>query len=368
MKDMDIFPTVELTATPVIDAAIIVAAAIVAAVIADLFVTRVLARLVRTTSSEVDDRIVALLRRPVFLSVLLFGGSMALKVLEAHSVFFRLFQTFFALVWIVAFLRISLVLSGALPTLVSGDSRAGQHLGTLVKNLTAVVLLSLGVMAVLSIWQVSITPLLASAGIVGAAVAFASKDTIANFLGGISILVDRPYSVGNYIILDGGERGEVVDIGLRSTRIKTRDDVLVTVPNSVMANSKIVNESAPITRFRIRIPVGVAYGTDIHQVEELLLNIAKDSTGVENEPAPRVRFRTFGDSALAFELLCWVDDPMNKGRIRHDLNKEIYETFNRENIVIPFPQRDVHHYGGTERDPGPQGGSRGGEEGPERHH
>jgi small-conductance mechanosensitive channel len=276
----------------------------------------------------VDDRIVALLHRPIFISVLLFGSSLALKILEAHGVFFRIFQTIFAFVWVVALLRISLVISGVLPRILPGDSRAGQHLGTLTKNLTAVVLLSLGVMAVLSIWQVSVTPLLASAGIVGAAVAFASKDTIANFLGGISILVDRPYSVGHYIILDSGERGEVVDIGLRSTRIKTRDD------------------------FRIRTPVGVAYGTDIDQVEALLLEIAAASPGVENEPEPRVRFRSFGDSALLMELLCWVDDPMNRGRIGHELNKEIYRKFNEEGIVIPFPQRDVHHYGGTERDAG----------------
>ena len=343
---MDVFPTIELTAIPAVDAAIIFAAAIVAAIVVDFFVTRVVARLVRTTSSEVDDRIVALLHRPVFVSVLLFGGSMALKTLGAHSVFFRIFQTVFAVVWIVAFLRISLVLSGVLPSLVPGNARAGYHLGSLAKNITTIVLFALGVMAVLSIWQVSITPLLASAGIVGAAVAFASKDTIANLLGGISILVARPYSVGNYIILDGGERGEVVDIGLRSTRIKTRDDVLVTVPNSVMANSKIVNESAPISRFRIRIPVGVAYGTDIQHVEDVLLAIAGSSPGVEDEPAPRVRFRTFGDSSLGFELLCWVDDPMNKGRISHELNKEIYEAFNREGIVIPFPQRDVHLHGG----------------------
>lgn len=349
---MDLFPLIRMTDSPALDAALLVVGAVIAAAAADFFITRIVARLVKTTSSEVDDRIVALLHRPIFISVLLFGSSLALKILEAHGVFFRIFQTIFAFVWVVALLRISLVISGVLPRILPGDSRAGQHLGTLTKNLAAVILLTLGVMAVLSIWQVSVTPLLASAGIVGAAVAFASKDTIANFLGGISILVDRPYSVGHYIILDSGERGEVVDIGLRSTRIKTRDDVLITVPNSVMATSKIVNESAPVSRFRIRTPVGVAYGTDIDQVEALLLEIAAASPGVENEPEPRVRFRSFGDSALLMELLCWVDDPMNRGRIGHELNKEIYRKFNEEGIVIPFPQRDVHHYGGTERDAG----------------
>ncbi len=335
-------PVIRITPSPFIDAVIIVVASAVAALLIDLFVTRVVSRLVSSTSSDFDDRLIAALHRPVFLTAFLLGTALAMRVLNLPLIYFNTVQTLLVIIWSVAVVRIAGVVFDYLPRFIPGDSSAGQHLGTLLKNITVVIVLALGVMGVLSAWSVSITPLLASAGIAGAAVAFAAKDTIANFLGGISVLVDRPYSVGHYIVLESGERGEVVDIGLRSTRIKTRDDVLITVPNSLMATSKIINESAPIKRFRVRLPVGVAYGSDPAQVERILLGIAASHEGVEKAPEPRVRFRAFADSSLSFELLCWADDPMNKGKIIHELNLAIYERFNAEGVTIPFPQRDVH--------------------------
>ena len=164
-------------------------------------------------------------------------------------------------------------------------------------------------MVILSIWKINITPLLASAGIAGLAIAIAAKDTLSNFFGGISIFMDRPYKIGDYIVLDSGERGEVVAIGMRSTRMKTRDDILISIPNSILANSKIINESAPVPNFRVRIPVSVAYGSDIDLVEKTLLDIASKNDQILQEPVPRVRFREFGDSALNFQLLCWAREP-----------------------------------------------------------
>ncbi|MDH4232145.1 MAG: mechanosensitive ion channel, partial [Nitrospirota bacterium] len=199
-------------------------------------------------------------------------------------------------------------------------------------------------MVVLSLWKVNITPLLASAGIAGAAVAFAAKDTIANFFGGISVFVDKPFTIGDYIVLDKGERGEVVAIGVRSTRIKTRDDIQITIPNSVIANTKIINESAPVPNFRVRIPVSVAYGSDIDLIERILLDIAAGNENVLPEPSPRVRFREFGESSLNFELLCWAKEPALRGLTIHHLNSAIYKKFNETGIRIPFPQRDVHLY------------------------
>jgi len=186
------------------------------------------------------------------------------------------------------------------------------------------------------------TAVFASAGIAGLAIAMAARETLANFFGGISILLDRPFTTGNYIILDSGERGEVVDIGLRSTRILTRDEIQICIPNSVITNVKVVNESAPAPRFRIRIKVGVAYGTDVEQVEEILMKLAQENGLAANNPVPRVRFRAFGDSSLDFELLCWARRPEEKGRLIHSLNKEIYNALNEADISIPFPQRDVH--------------------------
>jgi len=154
--------------------------------------------------------------------------------------------------------------------------------------------------------------------------------------------MDRPFKIGDYIVLDQGERGEVVAIGVRSTRIKTRDDVLITIPNSIIANTKIINESAPIPNFRVRIPVSIAYGSDIDAAQGVLLEIAADNERILTDPAPRVRFREFGESSLNFELLGWVGEPALRGLIVHELNCEIYRRFSALNIRIPFPQRDVH--------------------------
>jgi small-conductance mechanosensitive channel len=119
------------------------------------------------------------------------------------------------------------------------------------------------------------TAWLASAGIVGIAVGFAAKDTLANLFSGVFIMADAPYKIGDYVVLDTGERGEITHIGIRSTRMRTRDDVEVTVPNSIMGNTKIINESGgPYEKYRIRVKVGVAYGSDIDQVEQLLMEIA----------------------------------------------------------------------------------------------
>jgi small-conductance mechanosensitive channel len=205
-----------------------------------------------------------------------------------------------------------------------------------------VVIVAFVAYALLQVWSIDATAWLASAGVVGLAVGFAAKDSLANLFAGFFIIADAPYKVGDYVVLDSGERGEVTRVGIRSTRMITRDDVEVILPNSLMANSKIVNESGgPWTRSRIRIKVGVAYGSDVQHVVGVLEAVAPRHERICTEPAPRVRLRGLGDSSLDFELLCWVNHPSERGLASHELLMDIYETLGREGIKIPFPQRDV---------------------------
>jgi small-conductance mechanosensitive channel len=255
----------------------------------------------------------------------------------------------------LAAIRLSNLLTERALVRVADITGLGKDVIPFLENVWKIVIVVAALMFVLSVWNISVTPLLASAGIAGVAVALAAKDTLSNFFGGISVFVDRPYKVGDYIVLDNGERGEVVEIGIRSTRIKTRDDVLVTVPNSIIANTKIINESAPIPNYRVRVPVGVAYGSDIDLVEDVLLAVARDNEHILDEPSPRVRFRAFGDSALHFELLCWAKEPALRGIAIHEMNCSVYKSFAKNGIVIPFPQRDVHVYGRTADPEFPEG-------------
>ena len=194
----------------------------------------------------------------------------------------------------------------------------------------------------LSIWEYSITPLLGAAGIAGIAIGFAARDTVSNFFGGIALYFDDTYKLGDYIELDTGEAGTVVKVGVRSTTLMMRDEVLVTVPNAVLNATKVINQSAPQTRKRLKVPIGVAYGTDIDEFEELITDIAIEEALVLDSPKPRMRFRRFGDSALEYELLCWVSSPIRANKARHELNRAIYKRLMDADIEIPFPQRDVH--------------------------
>ncbi|HFD86972.1 MAG TPA: mechanosensitive ion channel family protein, partial [Gammaproteobacteria bacterium] len=213
----------------------------------------------------------------------------------------------------------------------------------LFENIGFILIIALAVYLIFNIWGIDMTAWLASAGIIGIAVGFAAKDTLANLFSGVFILADMPYKIGDYVVMDSGERGRVTDIGIRSTRLLTRDDVELTIPNSIMGNSKIINQSGgPYKKFRIRIPVGAAYGSDIDQVRSVLLDIGMKNDLTCPEPAPRVRFRALGASSLDFELLCWVDEPALRGRATDALLTEVYKRFNAEGIEIPYSKQDIY--------------------------
>lgn len=321
-----------------------------AARIADLLVDKVLRRFTKATESTMDDRIIGIVHRPVFYSIIMVGLAITIADLkpDPEVVFYTngVIYSTLAVIWCLTCIKISNML---IEHAVYGEvdiTGLSKDIAPLIINVSKIIIIIASLMVILSVWKINITPLLASAGIAGAAVAFAAKDTIANFFGGISVFADKPFKIGDYIVLDKGERGEVVEIGVRSTRIKTRDDILITIPNSTIANSKIINESAPISNFRLRIPVSVSYGSDIDLVEKTLLEIADVNDNLLKDPVPRVRFREFGESSLNFELLCWSKEPALRGVVVHELNCLIYKRFNESGIRFPFPQRDVHLYQG----------------------
>jgi len=206
-----------------------------------------------------------------------------------------------------------------------------------------VMLLGIFLWVFLGLWGIDGTAWLASAGVIGIAVGFAAQDTLANLISGVSIIADAPYKIGDFIVLDTGERGVVTEVGLRSTRLMTLADVEISIPNAVMGNAKITNESGgPAVEHRIGIPVGVAYGTPTAKVIEVLEQIAHDSDLIVDHPPPRARMRAFGQSSLDFELLGWISNPQLRGLVTHNLLIEIDRRFREEGIQIPFPQRDVY--------------------------
>jgi len=342
----ELIRSLHITDSSYLNALIALVAFIVLAWFVDIFVDKVLRKFTHFTKSDLDDRVLDMVHRPLFYSVILVG--ILVVIIDFNPSEKTLFimkgglYSILTFLWGITVIRTGNTIIEHSVSTVQDTTGLSKDVVPLVENLLLIVVIIGGAFLIMTIWQINVTPLLASAGIVGVLVALAAKDTVGNFFGGISIFIDKPFTIGDYVVLDGKERGEVVTIGIRSTRIKTRDDILITIPNSIIANSKIVNESAPQPQFRIRIPIGVSYGSDIELVQKTLLEIANDNKNVVKDPEPRVRFRTFGDSSLNFELLCWTYEPALRGVTIHELNCAIYNTFKKTGITIPFPQRDVH--------------------------
>jgi len=313
----------------------------------DIIITRVFKGWIEKTRLKLDDQVLDIFHRPVFLSIILFGLVLATERLAFQETitFITLsgLKTVAIFYWAAAaakFLRLLL-------NLVSRDQSRFKLIQyrtlPLFNNLLILLVTGISIYIIFLVWNIDLTAWVASAGILGLAISFAAKDTLANLFSGVFIMADAPYKIGDFIVLESGERGAVTNIGIRSTRLLTRDDVEITVPNSIMGNTKITNEAGGRhEKFRIRVKVGVAYGSDVDKVHNVLLDVAASFPDVCKIPEPRVRFRAFGDSSLDHELLCWVKTPVLRGRVLHMLNTAVYKRFIQEDIEIPFPQRDIH--------------------------
>jgi len=317
------------------------------ALVTDRLLIRLLRGLTSRTRSSLDDQLIGFLSTPLFQSIVLLAMATAASVLglgeTSLNTLFAALQSYAILIWSLFLIRSARSVLRRMAVNPHRFALLRTQTLPLFENIAIVLVLGLAVYLVFTAWNIDMTAWLASAGIIGIAVGFAAKDTLSNLFSGVFILADTPYKIGDYIVLDSGERGEVTHIGIRSTRLLTRDDVEVTIPNAIMGNTKILNESGgPHTKFRIRVKVGVAYGSDIDLVRGVLMEIAKADPGVCSDPEPRVRFRAFGGSSLDFELLCWVEEPMLRGRILDSLNSTIYKRFMAEGIEIPYSKHDLY--------------------------
>ena len=183
-----------------------------------------------------------------------------------------------------------------------------------------------------------------SLGVAGIAFAFALQETLKNLFGGIQLILDKNFKKGDIIELSSGTSGKIHEITLRSTRIKTWDNKLVIIPNGVMANDVITNITQPDKSRRVTVMFGVDYGSDPDYVKKICLQEIKTVKSVEKEnPAPRVIFKSMGDSALIFQANYWVKDLNNYIDAREDGTTKIYERLNNAGIGIPFPQMTVWH-------------------------
>lgn len=343
-------------------ALLILSLSLLVAVLADIVFRRYLHAFTDKTSSELDDILVQELRRPLLLSVVLLGIWLAQVALPLgpgvrHGIA-AVLQSVAVLTWAAAGLRLSRQAMDLISQVGTGESLVDSRIQPLLEIGFKGLVVALAAYGLLLAWGVDLTAWLASAGIVGVVVGLAAQESLGNLFAGITIAVDAPYQIGDFIELDDGRCGRVTVIGVRSTRILTEDEVEVTVPNSTMASSSIINwTGGPGDHRRISLSVGVGYGSDPDEVGRILVEAASGIDGVITEHGqyrPSAQLRAFGDSSLDFTLLYWIDVPERRMAILDAVNREIFRRFAAAGVEIPFPRRDLSILSlppGSPRDP-----------------
>jgi small-conductance mechanosensitive channel len=212
-----------------------------------------------------------------------------------------------------------------------------QAAGSILRYLT----ITIGFLIILQTAGIDLTTLNIIAGAVGIGIGFGLQNIVSNFVSGLIILFERPIKIGDRIEV-GNVDGDVIEIGARSTTVLTNDNIAIIVPNSRFITENVVNWKYNDATVRFKIPVSVAYGSDVRLVEKLLLDVAAKNSDVLVDPPPAVRLVAFGDNGLEFELRVWSTTMVHrKGVLISALNFAIHEAFNEHRIEIPFPQRDL---------------------------
>jgi small-conductance mechanosensitive channel len=202
----------------------------------------------------------------------------------------------------------------------------------------------IGLIAVITVLQhlgINVASLVVSLGVGSLAVGLAAQDTLANMFAGFTLMLDRPFKIGDRIRLSTGEVGDVETIGIRATRIRTLDETVLVVPNSLLVKERLVNLTMPNRQVTTRIDVGVAYGTDLATAKRVLVEAASASQYVVKDRSPLVLVNRFGDFAVQLLLVFWAKDYADQGLAMTEVHEEIARRFRESGIVIPYPVREI---------------------------
>ena len=322
---------------------------IIIAFIIYLAIRYIIRTLVKKTKTKLDDQILEIIRTPIIIIVIIYGIITSIIKLGIQigiqESLFQLFSFFvLGIILYIVYKIFNEVLNEITMRRGGKSSNFAKVLRPIFKKIGAVIILIGGLIYSFSLLDIELTALLAGAGVLGLVISFAAQDTLSNFFSGMHLLLDRPFQIGDIILLESGEYCRVENVGMRSTRLYSLfDHELLILPNNYMANQKIINIVKPDKKIRQNIKVGVAYGSDVEKVKNILYESASNHPNVltEGENEPLVRFTSFGDSSLDFSLIFTIDDVMNQWRVKSDVITAIDKRFRKENITIPFPQRTV---------------------------
>ena len=307
-----------------------------------------LKRAAQKTATELDDIILKKAEMPVASLIFLFGVKIAVLPLSLQEPWDGIIQhsistiTILFITYIVVILLDMIVAHWGKQYAERTHAKLDDQILMFGRRTARIIGLIVALLFILQVCGVKIGPLLASLGIVGVAVAFGLQNTLGNVFGGVSLIADRSIRVGDIIKLDEETGGEVIDVGLRATKIKTWNNELIIVPNGTLANNRIKNYVLPNRKARIEVPFSVAYGSSVDKVKKVVMGLVNGLKNLDDKNESQVMFVEMGPSSINFKALVWLTSYEYRFETKEKLNCMIYDALQKNNIGIPFPQMDVH--------------------------
>jgi small-conductance mechanosensitive channel len=306
-----------------------------------------LAKWSKDTAGGVGDIISSIIKGPFIIWVLMLGIYFALEVSTLPS---RVVRVANQTLLVLGVFSVTLVLANLATRLIkihSGRLETAMPVTSLTQNIARIVVFGIGILIILSSLGISITPILATLGVGGLAVALALQDTFSNFFAGFHIIAARQIRIGDYVKLDTGEEGYIIDITWRTTKIRMLPNNVVLIPNEKLTKAIVTNYYLPDREMAVLVNLGVHYNSDLQKVEKVTCEVAKevmkDVAGGVPEFQPFMRFNTFGDFSINFTVILRAKEFVDQYLIKHEFVKRLHERYAKEGIIIPYPIRAINY-------------------------
>lgn len=331
---------------------ILVVAIVVGRLVISLILNQGVRRLVSRTETTLDDTIFKAIKGPLHLFVVILAIDIGIRRLDflPENWDAALDDIFYLLYFVIGTFFLIRLISGILDwyatTLADReDLNLTEQMLPFIRRIVVILVALIAIVIMLQHFT-DVSALLATLGVGSLAIALAAKSTLEDFFSGFLIMFDRPFLIGDRIeIIELDTWGDVIDIGLRSTRVRTRDNRSVVIPNSIIGRSLLVNYSRPDTQYRIQIEMGLAYGTDLELARETIINAVRMVEGVLPHRKVEALFLRFGETALIFRVRWWLESYHDTRRMFDKVNSAIYAALNEKEITIAPPsQVDTFHH------------------------
>lgn len=326
-----------------------------AVVIFSYFVWLILKRIITFTGKRitkyefinVNEQIFVILGQAVLYAIILATGAYLIQLFNIQT--FK--NAFFAFI-IVLFARpanefVKLTINYIKNNLIQKtETKIDDIIFDILGKFSGFIVFSTAIILALDILGVNVMPFIAGAGIAGIAIGFAAKDTLSNIIAGMLLIIDRPFEVGDRIEVwtapvGSATWGDVLDIGLRATKIQTTDNIIIIIPNNEIMKRDIVNYTIISKDIRVRVNIGIAYDADLKKAKEAIIRVAESVEWVAKEPPPKVVVRNFGESSVDLQLRVWIVDARKRMDTISHITDKVKEEFDNEGIEIPYPKRDI---------------------------